>query len=101
MNNYLEEVRAKLVSHYQQLDLAGELFTAETVKNSYLGRNDAGEEKMTLNRLVGLHNEMMQKVLERGTMKNYYSTAIYLKKFMSCKYAAGDIPLIGFELISL
>ena len=80
LNNYLEEVRAKLVSHYRELDLSGERFTAETVKNSYLGRNAAGEEKMSLNRLVAMHNEMMQKVLERGTMKNYYSTAIYLKK---------------------
>ena len=49
-----------------------------------------------------MHNEMMQKVLERGTMKNYYGTAIYLKKFMSGKYASGDITLsdLNFQFIT-
>jgi len=93
LNSYLEEVRAKLVFHYQQLNLADEYLTAEMVKNSYLGKTAAGEEKMTLNRLVALHNEMMGKTLERGTMKNYKSTAIYLKNYMNLKYDAGDIYL--------
>ena len=83
-----------MVSHYQQLDLEEEHITAETVKASYLGQGtQAGEEKMPLNKLVALHNEMMQKVLERGTMKNYYSTALYLKNYMSKKFLFGDIYL--------
>jgi integrase len=93
LNTYLEEVRAKLVSHYQQLNLSGDYLTAEMLKNSYLGKTAAGEEKMTLNRLVGLHNEMMGKTLEPGTMKNYKSTAIYLRSYMNLKYDAGDIYL--------
>ena len=93
LNSYLEEVRAKLVSHYQQLNLADEYLSAEMVKNSYLGKTAAGEEKMTLNRLVALHNEMMGKTLERGTMKNYKSTAIYVKNYMNLKCDAGDIYL--------
>lgn len=93
LNTYLEEVRAKLVSHYQQLNLSGDYLTAEMFKNSYLGKTAAGEEKMTLNRLVALHNEMMGKTLEPGTMKNYKSTAIYLRNYMNLKYDAGDIYL--------
>lgn len=93
LNTYLEEVRAKLVSHYQQLNLGGDFLTAEILKNSYLGKTAAGEEKMTLNRLVALHNEMMGTTLEPGTMKNYKSTAIYLRNYMNLKYAAGDIYL--------
>jgi site-specific recombinase XerD len=93
LNTYLEEVRAKLVSHYQQLNLSGDYLTAEMLKNSYLGKTAAGEEKMTLNRLVALHNEMMGKTLEPGTMKNYKSTAIYLRNYMNLKYDAGDIYL--------
>jgi site-specific recombinase XerD len=93
LNSYLEEVRAKLVSSYQQLNLAGEYFTAEMLKNAHLGKTTEGEEKMTLNRLVALHNEMLAKTLEPGTMKNYKSTAIYLKNFMMEKYHAGDISL--------
>jgi integrase len=93
LNSYLEEVRAKLVSYYQQLNLADEYLSAEMVKNSYLGKTAAGEEKMTLNRLVALHNEMMGKTLERGTMKNYKSTAIHVKNYMNLKCDAGDIYL--------
>src|ERR1700685_742801 len=52
LNSHLEEVRAKLVSHYQELNLADEYLTAEMVKSSYLGKTATGEEKMTLNRLV-------------------------------------------------
>jgi hypothetical protein len=37
LNSYLEEVRAKLVSHCQRLDLDNELITAEVVKSFYLG----------------------------------------------------------------
>jgi integrase len=93
LNSHLEEVRAKLVSQYQELSLANEYLTAEMVKNSYLGKTSGGEEKMTLNRLVAKHNEMQGKVLERGTMKNYKSTAIYLRNYMLSKYDAGDIYL--------
>jgi integrase len=93
LNSHLEEVRAKLVSQYQELSLANEYLTAEMVKNSYLGKTAGGEEKMTLNRLVAKHNEMQGKVLERGTMKNYKSTAIYLRNYMLSKYDAGDIYL--------
>ena len=102
LNNYLEEVRAKIVSHYQQFDLAGDYITAEKLKNSYLGKTADGEEKMTLNGLVVRHNEMMEKVLEPGTMKNYRSTAIYLKNFMMLKYDAGDIKLsdLNYQFIS-
>jgi len=93
LNSHLEEVRAKLVSQYQELSLANEYLSAEMVKNSYLGKTAGGEEKMTLNRLVAQHNEMQGKVLERGTMKNYKSTAIYLRNYMLSEYDAGDIYL--------
>jgi integrase len=93
LNSHLEEVRSKLVSHYQELNLADEYLTAEMVKNSYLGKTVAGEEKMTLNKLVAKHNEMQGKTLEWGTMKNYKSTAIYLRNYILSKYDAEDIYL--------
>jgi len=102
LNTYLEEVRAKLVSNYQQLDLTGDYLTAEMLKNAYLGKTAAGEEKMTLSRLVAHHNEMMRQTLEPGTMKNYKSTAIYLRNYMNLKYDAGDIYLkdLSYQFIS-
>src|SRR5580658_7999168 len=102
LNSLLEEVRAKLVSNYQQLDLSGEYFSAEMLKNAYLGKTIEGEDKMTLNRLVAMHNEMLRKTLEPGTMKNYKSTAIYLRNYMNLKYDAGDIYLkdLSYQFIS-
>lgn len=93
LNSLLEEVRAKLVSNYQRLNLAGDFFTAEMLKNAYLGKTVEGEEKMTLNRFVTMHNEMLGKTLEPGTMKNYKSTAIYIRNYLNLKYDAGDIYL--------
>ena len=40
-----------------------------------------------------MHNDMMESVLKRGTMKNYYSTAIYIRRFLAKKSPAGDINL--------
>lgn len=103
LNTYLEEVRGKLVSHYRQLNLDDAAITAEDVKNSYLGKNAMPKPvQMTLNRLVALHNEMMEKVLSWGTMKNYYSTGLYLQKFMAVQFSAGDIPLnsLTFQFIT-
>ena len=37
LNSYLEEVRAKLTTCYQQLNLSGDYLTAQMLKNSYLG----------------------------------------------------------------
>jgi len=94
LNSYLEEVRSKLVVHYQQLELKDAEVTAEAVKNSYLGiSEEKAADKMTLCKLVDMHNDMMKSVLKRGTMKNYFSTAIYIRRFLAKKSPAGDINL--------
>jgi hypothetical protein len=93
LNSLLEEIRAKVVASYQEFNLIGKYFTAEMLKNAYFGKTAEGEEKMTLNRLVVMHNEMLGKTLERGTMKNYKSTAIYIRSYLNLKYDAGDIYL--------
>jgi integrase/recombinase XerD len=37
LNNYLEDVRGRLFTHYKELKIEGEELTAEGVKNAYLG----------------------------------------------------------------
>jgi hypothetical protein len=70
LSSYLEEVRSKLVVQFQRLQLENTIVTAEAVKNSYLGISDKPAiEKMTLCKLVDMHNDMMKSVLKRGTMK--------------------------------
>src|SRR6478752_6007074 len=44
LNNYLEDVKGKLFTHYRNLKIDEELLTAETVKNSYLGIPTEKEE---------------------------------------------------------
>lgn len=101
LNSYLEEVRAKLFNHYRELKIGEQVVTTETVKNAYLGI-DNQENQPTLLWLVKEHNLVMEKVITHGTMKNYYTTAKYLKAFMEKKYASGDIYLkqLKFEFIT-
>jgi len=94
LGSYLEEVRSKLVVHFQQLELINTEVTAEAVKNSYLGISDKpAPEKLTLCKLVDMHNDLMKTVLEQGTLKNYFSTAAYIKRYLSHKYQVRDINL--------
>src|SRR4051812_16949185 len=37
LNNYFEDVRGRLYTHYRELKIEGDVVTAEAVKNSYLG----------------------------------------------------------------
>lgn len=77
LNSYLEEVRCRLVRHYLNLERKEELVTAAMVKNNYLGiAKDARQQ--TLLWLVKEHNTQMQKVLEKGSLKNYFTTSVIL-----------------------
>lgn len=76
LNSYLEEIRSKMFSHHQDLNLAGETITAEAVKNAYLGIAPEDEKgQMTLRQLVEAHKDQMKTAVKPGTMKNYFSTA--------------------------
>lgn len=103
LNNYLEEIRGKVFNHYQELTVSGAIVTAEAVKNAYLGIDLQGEkDKMTLRKLVDTHNELMKTVIKPGTMKNYNSTAIYVRKFLDRSYPSRDIYLkdVNYQFIT-
>jgi len=103
LNSYLEEIRSKIVSHYRDLNLAGATITAEMVKNAYLGIDPEDEKgQMTLRQLVEAHNDQMKTVVKPGTMKNYFSTAIYIRRFLDHKYPSGDVPLkeVNYQFIT-
>ncbi|MDO6430935.1 phage integrase SAM-like domain-containing protein [Flavitalea sp. BT771] len=103
MNNYLEEIRAKLFHNYQDFSVSGTLITVEAVKNAYLGVHTSGEKgNMTLRKLVELHNQHMEGVIKPGAMKNYRGTAMYVRKFLDRTYPAKDIHLkdINYQFIT-
>jgi integrase/recombinase XerD len=94
LNSYLEETRGKIGGHYRELILNNKEVTAESVKNSYLGVTEIENNKnYTLLWAVEEHNIKMHTSLKPGTMKNYFTTAKYLKIFVKKKYKVSDIPL--------
>jgi integrase len=99
LNSFLEEIRCSITSSYQDFILDKKLVTAEAVKNKFLGIE---EQKHTLNSLIEYHNLTMKEVLAAGTLKNYYTTAKYLKEFISIQFKKSDLYLseLNYEFIT-
>src|SRR5690606_14732818 len=79
LNGFLEQVRGVLSGYYQEMVMAKKLITPEAIKNMYLGEV---EQENTLQSLIEYHNLHMKEVLAYGTLKNYFTTAKYLKRFV-------------------
>lgn len=90
LNTHLEQLRGMMAGHYQELQLQKKVITAEILKNLFVGIKDA---EHTLHTIVNYHNTNMKDVLAPGTMKNYYTTAGYLKEFVQQQYRRSDIYL--------
>lgn len=90
LNNYLDQVYAKLLECHKQLCSDFELVTAKSVKARFVGQD---ESHKTLLELVAYHNQNMKGVLKSGTLKNYFTTEIYIKRFLLQKKKTNDIFL--------
>lgn len=90
LNSYLEQTRCSLATHYQEFIINKQFVTAEAVKNKFLGIQ---EHENTLLTLIDYHNLQMKEVLAYGTIKNYYTTAKYLKEFVSTQFKKEDLYL--------
>ncbi len=97
LNSYLEQTRCILATHYQEFIISKQLVRAEAVKNKFLGIQ---EHENTLQSLIDYHNLQMKEVLTYGTIKNYYTTAKYLKEFVSAQFKKQDLYLLSW-IISL
>jgi site-specific recombinase XerD len=90
LNHYLDEVHARLIEHYQTLQIQKELITADAIKNMFLGID---QKDYTLRKLIEYHNQVMEPTLARGTLKNYFTTQKYINEFMQEKYTTSDVFL--------
>jgi site-specific recombinase XerD len=90
LNTYLDQVYSRLLDCHKQLLEESKIITANAIKVRYLGEDDTHK---TLNDLTTYHNDHMLTVLKYGTMKNYYTTEKYLKKFLRLELKARDIYL--------
>lgn len=90
LNAYLDNIYTNLLDCHKQLTAEFKLITAHNIKARFLGED---EQHKTLMELVDFHNTSMKSVLKFGTLKNYYTTEKYLKKFLKEKIKANDIYL--------
>jgi integrase/recombinase XerD len=99
LNPYIEEVRYKLMDCYRQLQLQNKVITSTAVKSLFLGDE---KKETTLCMLIEYHNVNMKSVLEYGTLKNYYTTAKYIKGFLDLRYKTDDIYLteLNYQFIT-
>ena len=87
LNNYLEQYRSRIVESYQELFLQKKLITAELVRDSMTGED---QTDFTIGKLMDYHNVEQAKLLEPGTMKNYFTTQKYIKEFLKKKFKTND-----------
>ena len=87
---YLDSIKAKLHNIYLELKLKEADFSAETIKNIYLGK---GNGDLTILQLVDKAIEKYQKELAEGSLKNYGATRSYVEAYCKVKYKSGDVLL--------
>ena len=90
LNTYLDQVYDKLLQCHKQLSAEFELVTAKSIKARFVGHD---ERHKTLLELVAYHNQNMKGVLKPGTLKNYYTTENYIRRFLVKKKKTNDIYL--------
>lgn len=91
LNSHMEQVRSLIFDSYQELIQQNKVVSVDAVKAKYLGEDI--EEAMTLLKVIEYHKQVAITKLAPGTMKNYYTTESYLKKFIKHQYRKSDITL--------
>lgn len=90
INTYLDQVLIEINDAYRQLLKEKKPITPHIVKARYLGEDEINK---TLLQLSTYHNANMKSVLKPGTLKNYFTTEKYLKKFLQIERKTDDINL--------
>ncbi len=89
LNSYIKEVEGMIFANYRELTLSKKPFSAEDIKNTYMGIKQ-GEHSLIS--LIKYHNTDLKDTLEWGTMKNYETTQKYIQAFLRSK-RLNDISL--------
>lgn len=87
----IRQTRNDINSIYDQLRYEKQVISAAAIKAKLEGEEE--DEQITLCWLLTYHNTQMGKLLEPGTMKNYFSTERYIKEFLTKKRRRPDIYL--------
>lgn len=90
LNTFLDRTQHELSLVYEGLCREYDLVTPAMVKNRFVGQDP---EYRSLMELVRFHNSNMKGTLKPGTLKNYFTTEKYLKRFLLDHHRSGDIYL--------
>lgn len=90
LNMFLNQFKAKIINTYQEMVLSDAAIDGPSIRDRVLGTEHLSQ---TLISLMEYHNEQQMHKLAPGTMKNYYTTQRYLKKFLLEKLYRNDIVL--------
>jgi hypothetical protein len=90
LNAYLDKVRNRLMECYQELQLKKKLITSDLIKDMFCGIE---AKEYTLISLFDYHNDVMNSILEWGTLKNYFTTKRYMEEFILSQYRSKDFYL--------
>ncbi len=99
LNRYLDRFKAKIIDTYQQMVLSGCTIDGPAIRDQVMG---AGHSGPTLVSLMDHHNKEQESKLAYGTMKNYYTTQSYIRRFLKSRYQRTDIALsaLNYTFIS-
>ena len=103
INQYLNEVHAKLFQCYQELRSNDKRITPQTIKTKFLGEDKPKE--FTLKDIIAYHNDKMFHKLHGNTSRLYLTSQKYILLYLKKEYKLDDIELslldykfiLGFE----
>ncbi len=91
INAYLKQIESEVFHYYREALASRKMITAEGLRNAYLGIQSWEHSLMNL---VEYHNTQMKDTLAWGTMKNYFTTQKYIKRFLKDRLCKNNIYLI-------
>ncbi|WP_139855730.1 phage integrase SAM-like domain-containing protein [Aequorivita sinensis] len=90
INNHINQVLIQIDEAYRELKKERKLITPQTVIARYRGEDQI---RKTLIQWSEYHKFNMKSVLKPGTLKNYYTTETYIKRFLEIQRNTDDIYL--------
>ena len=91
LNRFLSRFKAKILDAYQEMVLSGTMVDGAVIRERVTGSAQLGR---TLGNLMEYHNKEQENKLAYGTMKNYYTTQGYIRRFLKEKYRRSDIGIL-------
>jgi hypothetical protein len=93
-NNYLDTLRAQIDDAHGAMIKAGEVITAQSLKNKFLGKED--KPKMLIE-IFEDHNKRYEKLIgngaSKGTLSRYKISLSHTERFLKWRYNLSDFPV--------